>query len=136
MQTIIEFAKSIDSSKLRGMRGVQFGLNVDNTWRALFATNGANKLTDDEIAETLHNEFPAARRDYRAAVASHRAMFNRGSLVCQGGVAPEVECVEWVVNADGDRVEAPKRPAKRTRAQLEARIAELETLVKQLQADS
>jgi hypothetical protein len=78
----------------RGIHGENTGLTVGQMWMKLLRTNSKNKLTDDQIAAAMCEEFPK-RKKYDAAYVKYvRGLYNAGKVTTQEEV-PENPSKEY-----------------------------------------
>jgi len=74
--------------KRRNACGCIRGLSRIDTYTAIFTENFRKKLTDDQLAEEMCNEFPQLKAYSEKDIRSHRGLFNHGKLEPQNGLAP------------------------------------------------
>lgn len=99
----------------RGGRGATKGLDVISTWAKVFEENeataqaGGRPLTDEQISDFMHREFPASSEDSKSPnrVRMYRSNYNRGVHSFSSRGPAKVQSREY--GSDGKPVEAKVR---------------------------
>ena len=121
-------AKKQEKEKINGRPvGTKSKVGIQETWVKLFEENESrkSKLTDEQITERLHAEFPGWETTTFSQVQANRNKYNKGGF--NKGVPPKIQSKSYdtkgnvlEVKRGRKATESPKAPAAKAKAKVAA----------------